>query len=147
MALEERNNVCIGCGEDLGDPHKPGCERYTSSPIVRPVDTPHGQRAQELRDAERARDELRVADDPVATLAEQREKTSAWPDGSPTPERKRPGWQVKTFSQEPISAGQGEDIERWLNEQPHTYRLKYVVPGCHGSVHVIGYEYDPSNTF
>lgn len=43
MALETRNNVCIGCGEAEGDPHKPGCERYTSSPIVRAVDTPHGQ--------------------------------------------------------------------------------------------------------
>lgn len=36
-------DYCVGCGEQEGNIHKPGCERYTSSPIVQSKDTPSGQ--------------------------------------------------------------------------------------------------------
>ena len=39
--MSDSDHTCMGCGQLEGDTHKPGCERYTSSPIVQEKDVHH----------------------------------------------------------------------------------------------------------
>lgn len=285
MALEERNNVCIGCGETEGDPHKPGCDRYTSSPIVRELDTPRGrpiptrheaaaavtaaeiaarsprgipgplvggvprlsasveppegdgrwvslitkEHVQELLARVRERhghaytvDDLvhdlhREGDNAIPIVLEPRRSATSvgwvekiwlniagnikgvirtiddtswdairngaglagnvvfdWTvksDGSPraafltevviqppvkdVPDEDEPlvvippkaGWHVQSFQATPGPEAQATAIAEWLNSQPHSYKMHHIVSGCHSSVLVIGYRYDPESSF
>lgn len=133
MSIQERNNICIGCGEAQGDPHKPGCERYTVSPIVRDVDTPKAQGQQPMqRIALPGGGEQLEPGPPVSTAAPGTAKVLADNEVA----KQDVAWVVTEIRPH----HRAQELEDYLNTMEHQ-KLVLVVGQSNGSLLVITRKY------